>query len=414
MCFPYPSSVTSMRPLFFIHPPKCGGSSVLSFFEINAGADGFTRFVWDEPGWPNMLAELRRTGLGGGHQNYGIHLANRGPLDYVTVLRDPLKRQISNYWYAVTGKNGDIDTVASISHAEALARKGALSLDQWVAGSHDGGNLYVKMLTGLATVDRDAFLLACENIDRRFVWAGCCEDLSEFLLLLCAKTGLDLPFYSPTNVTRHGAVPRTEVSNWAAEKFMADNRFDYELYEFVRERVRQQAVAGGDAYFQALARVREIQSHIDALENPHKFTSTEHGFSAAYLASVRALIGRLDLSPIEAFLSTARAERPVSTQFHDGVVDGVADGFVRGWAVNLACPEKAVQLEVIVDGRVIASGATGMPRPDVKLAGYGTGHSGFAFPLPSELPAGGFTVRIAGSYESIRNGGVWSYGWHRL
>lgn len=402
-----------MPPLFFIHPPKSGGSSVLSFFEINAGVGGFTRFVWDDDGWPNLFAELYKTGLGGGHQSYGIHLASRRPLDYITILRDPLKRQISHYWYAMTGKNGDIDTVASISHSEALARKGVLSLDQWVAGSHDGGNLYVKMLTGLPEVDRDVFLLACENIDRRFVWAGCCEDLSEFLLLLCAKTELDLPFYSPTNVTRRGTLPCAEVSDWAIKKFNSDNEFDYELYKFVRERVRQEVLDGGDIYSRALARVREIQSHIDGLENPHRFTSTEHGFAAGYLASVRAFIESFDLSPIEDFLSTARPKRPVLTQFHDGVVDEVAEGGVRGWAVDLVQPEKPVRLEVVTDGRVIATGMTGVLRQDVELAGYGTAHSGFTIPLPKQLPGGGFTVRIAGSSEPLRSGGVWSYGWHR-
>lgn len=385
----------------------------MSFFEINAGTGGFARFVWDEPGWPNLLAKLRKTGLGGGHHGYGIHVANRGPVDYVTVLRDPLKRQISHYWYAVTGKNGDADTIASISHNEALARMGVLSLDQWVAGSHDGGNLYVKMLTGRAAIDRDAFHLACENIDRRFAWAGCCEDLSEFLLLLCAKTGLKLPFYSTTNITDHRSVHRTGVSDWAIEKFKADNAFDYELYEFVRERVRREIVAGGDAYLSALARVREIQSQIDALENPHRFTSTERGFSAEYMASVRALIARFDLSPVEAFLSAAQSKRPVLTEFYDGVVDGVDDGVARGWAVNLVHPEKPVELEVVADGRVIASGVTGMPRPDVKDAGYAARLSGFAIPLPPEIPGRGFSVHIAGSYESIRDGGVWSYGWYR-
>lgn len=402
-----------MHPLFFIHPPKCGGSSVLSFFEINAGVGGFARFVWDEPGWPNLFSELYRTGLGGGHQSYGIHLANRRPLSYTTILRDPLKRQISQYWYAMTGKNGDIDTVASISHSEALARMGVLSLDQWVADSHDGGNLYVKMLTGLEDVNRDTLALACENIDRRFLWVGCCEDLSEFLLLLCAKTELNLPFYSPTNMTKGGTLPRKEVSDWAVSKFKVDNNLDYELYEFVRRRAMKEVLEGGDTYSRALARVREVQSHIDALENPNRFTSTEHGFSDGYLASVREFIESFDLSPIEDFLASAHSRRPVLTQFHDGVVDEVIQGAVRGWAVDLVHPEKPVWLELVADGRVIATGRTGALRQDVELAGYRTAHSGFTIPVPKELPGGGFTVRIAGSSEPIRGGGVWSNGWHR-
>ena len=401
-----------MWPLFFIHPPKSGGSSVLSFFEINAEKGAFTRFVWDAPGWPNRLDELRITKRGGGHQSYGFHRVARMPFDYVVVLRDPLKRQVSQYWYAVTGKNGDAEALASISHAEALARSGAISLDDWVGGSHDGGNIFVKMITGHDVVNDDSLRLACENIERRFTWAGCCEDLSQFLLLLCAKSNLDLPFYSTTNVTNKSNKSKVEVSRDAANKFIMDNALDYKLYEFVKARVEREVERGGATYQEAIALVRTIQKKIDSLDNPHRFTSSEHGFDSSYLQQVRDLIRGFDLSPINSFLERKRVEREELTEYFDGVVDTVEGDFVGGWAVNLADPGREVPLEIYVDGKVVASGVTGLERRDVMEAGYKSARTGFAIKLPPAAQ-NAFTIRIGGSAETIRNGGKWARGWHR-
>ena len=401
-----------MWPLFFIHPPKSGGSSVLSFFEINSGKGAFTRFIWDTPGWPNRLEQLDRTKLGGGHQGYGFHRLARTPLDYLVILRDPLKRQISHYWYAMTGKNGDIEERASISHAEALARSGVISLDEWVRESHDGRNIFIKMITGHEVVDDDSLRLACEHIERRFIWAGCCEDLSQFLLFLCGKSNLDLPFYSKTNVTKKDCKSNPDISKDAVNRFMADNVLDYKLYEFVKARVEREVEKGGAAYREAIALVRRIQAKIDSLDNPHRFTSSEHGFNSAYLQQVRKLIRSFDVSAINSFLARARAERVELTEFFDGVVDVVEGDFVGGWAINLADPDREVPLEIHVDGNVVASGVTGLERRDVTEAGYKSARTGFAIKLPPSAQ-NAFTIRIGGSVETIRNGGKWARGWYR-
>ncbi len=137
-------------PLFFIHPPKSGGSTVISFFDLNKGKDQFINFEWDRNGWENCHDELMATSVGGGHHPYGIHRLLKRPVSYCTILRDPLARQISHYWYAFNGKNGEVERGASVSPTEALVQRGALSLDDWVSESMAGKNLFVHMLSGHA------------------------------------------------------------------------------------------------------------------------------------------------------------------------------------------------------------------------------------------------------------------------
>jgi hypothetical protein len=66
-------------PIFFIHPPKSGGWTVISFFDLNKGKDQFVNFEWDRQGRESCRARLVTTRIGGGHQPYGMHRNLKSP-----------------------------------------------------------------------------------------------------------------------------------------------------------------------------------------------------------------------------------------------------------------------------------------------------------------------------------------------
>jgi Hint domain len=79
-----------------------------------------------------------------------------------------------------------------------------------------------------------------------------------------------------------------------------------------------------------------------------------------------------------------------------GWVDRVAYGFVQGWAVDTAQPELPVLLEVLCGAEVLGTILACDPRPDLRAAGHGQGHSSFTFPVPQGLVQADITVRRAG------------------
>ena len=137
---------------------------VISFFELNKGKDQFVNFVRDREGWQNCQARLLATHIGGGHHPYGIHRILKQPVSYCTILRDPLARQISEYWYAWNGKNGAVTRGASVSTLEALVQQGVLSLDEWVSESLGAKNLFVQMLSGHSVVDETSLEIAQRHL----------------------------------------------------------------------------------------------------------------------------------------------------------------------------------------------------------------------------------------------------------
>ncbi|WP_233800170.1 chondroitin 4-O-sulfotransferase [Paraburkholderia sp. HP33-1] len=404
-----------MKPVFFIHPPKSGGSTVISFFDLNLDRDQFINFLWGGVFWDKTRARFLASGVGGGHYPFGIHRSLKMPLEYCSILRNPLSRQTSHYWYARNGKNGEVARGMAVSEFEALAQRGEVSLNEWVSGSYGGKNLFVQMLSGHGDVRRESLEIAIEHLRQHIPTVGLCEDMSDFLLRLCGRTGMRLPFYIRTNVTEGVPKEHSPLSEQARQKFIEDNQLDYELYQHVSDEVARERESYGDVYTRAIEVVRAIQARIDVLENPyiHGSTSTVFGFSENDLRTVREVATSSDLSAIDAYIELAQSRRRECADLFDGFVDVVRDDMVLGWAVNLSDPEKRVPIEIWVQGKRVAMTLTGEQRPDVAAAGYPTDHCGFAVQLPDEAREG-FSVTIGGSAQTLQRAGTWQQGWHMV
>jgi hypothetical protein len=72
----------------------------------------------------------------------------------------------------------------------------------------------------------------------------------------------------------------------------------------------------------------------------------------------------------------------------DGRLEAVIDGIAVGWAYNWSDPGSTVEVEILVDGRLVASIAADVPRQTLAEAGLGDGRHGFSVELPSRIRDG--------------------------
>lgn len=105
----------------FIHIPKTGGSSlrvvlarqyeikhIMVFEPADGGAVGpvDSALPWDpdKPAEVQLREALARQDvrLMVGHQRFGVHQLLNFPCRYFSILRDPIERVLSNYFYAFT------------------------------------------------------------------------------------------------------------------------------------------------------------------------------------------------------------------------------------------------------------------------------------------------------------------------
>ncbi|ABD89747.1 sulfotransferase family 2 domain-containing protein [Rhodopseudomonas palustris] len=409
-CSSWTEAVAPRRddPVLFLHPPKSAGMTVLSFFRLNQSGDNFVNLSRDSGGVAANTPRYLQTRIGGGHLVYGVHHQLRRPLNYVTILRDPLQRQISHFHYVRTGKNGVMSEGCSVSSEESLVYRGAITLEEWVENSLQETNLLVKMLSGKAPNER-SLAEAKANIESGRIFAGLAEDMESYLLLLCGRTGLSRPFHFDTNRTR--TIEKSDSPSPAAiASFKHLNRLDYELFEFVKLRTRCLVAELPDFFEKALTDVRVIQRRIDHLANPHEHNYIDRGFDAGFLSRVCDCIG----GGVESIDRCIEALRPLlgsQPPFHHGFVDDVSNGVVTGWAVNLEAPGERLLIEIRSAAEVIATGWTDLPRPDVSQAGFGNGGSGFSIKLPEGF-SDDFVVGIRGAFDGLQHAGPWKLGWN--
>lgn len=91
---------------------------------------------------------------------------------------------------------------------------------------------------------------------------------------------------------------------------------------------------------------------------------------------------------------------------YDGFLDGLSDGQLHGWAKLRHWDDIRVEVDLEVDGRVVQTRQADLFRPDLRDAGYGDGHYGFAFDIGEDvLPDSIVTVRVRNVLSPVNNSG---------
>jgi len=247
------------QTLVYLHLPKCGGTTLNRLIEweyspLRTYSIDPSFFRWSYYRllqWP----ERRLAGLDviKGHMPFGIHRRLPRPASYITVLREPVERVISEYYFARHYR----------LHPQ-YKRMQNLSLEEY-ASTTPHHNLQCKLLAGMPG-PRDFLAGDCTdetletakaNLAAHFSVAGLTERFDETLALLKARFGWKLNAYASFNVTR--ARPRKEAVPEAAQKIIAErNRYDVAIYRHVAplfEQALAENRAAVDAALQSVERL---------------------------------------------------------------------------------------------------------------------------------------------------------------
>lgn len=105
--------------------------------------------------------------------------------------------------------------------------------------------------------------------------------------------------------------------------------------------------------------------------------------------------GSLDQHPWVAFISDMSGYLDAFDEF-EGSVDFISGARVTGWAWCPLAPEYAVRVEALIDNKVIGRARADLARPDLLLAGKGSGRYGFTIKFEPRLPCHKIpTIRVA-------------------
>jgi hypothetical protein len=248
--------------LIFLHIPKTAGTTLnriidwqynpLSIFTLDPYRIRATveRF--------KTLSEERRRcfRVVRGHLYYGLHEFLPQGATYITMLREPVARFLSSYYFILR---------RPLHPLHGKLKKEHLGVEEYLRLIPHRDNFQCQLVAGVengAGCDDRLLKIAKENLVKSFNVVGICERFEESLMLIAKTFGWELPFYENRKVSKTRPVVETRV----IDLIRARNQLDVELYEFGTKlfeeslRKKENAVREGLATLRAIPRPGRLKN----------------------------------------------------------------------------------------------------------------------------------------------------------
>lgn len=242
-------NVLEEKTIIFLHIPKTGGMSLTRIALENY--DSSSVFIIDGLRVNESLNELKELSLEqktkikfiAGHNYFETHQFIPNKSTYITILREPIERVISSYYYMLTTPDNPFhkDVVQYKFFEDYLGSKEGKRFKL-----HD--NFQVRLLSGIRGVgygecSQEMLEAAKFNLNNSFSLVGLTENFDDFLASCQKKLGWKHIPARKENVNS-SRPSKNEISEKALRKIAADNIFDIELYGYVKEQVEKSLLQG--------------------------------------------------------------------------------------------------------------------------------------------------------------------------
>lgn len=250
------SSNTSKELLIYLHIPKAGGTTLNGVINQQYARNKLFRFdginnhqlFTDLPSTEQNKIQLLR-----GHFAFGLHQFVSRPCTYFTVLRHPVKRVISQYYYIRNNPhNPQSQLLQSISLEEYILKEGKNLCNQ-----------QTNMISGLSTPkncsDIEMLKMAQNNLDRYFTVVGITERFDETLLMLRQKLGWKMPYYVKQNTAKNFSQVKS-ISQSTINLIEEYGSLDLQLYERAKRKLQEQINLQGELFQKELNKQKKVNS----------------------------------------------------------------------------------------------------------------------------------------------------------
>jgi hypothetical protein len=266
------------KALIFLHIPKTAGTTLNRIIEwqyspfeiftmdpyrIRATPERFKRFP---------EGRRRRLRMVRGHMFYGIHEFLPQGATYITMLRDPVPRALSAYYFILR---------RPLNPFHRKVTRERLGIEDCLRLFPQRQNLQSRLIAGVkdTTIADERLLdMAKEHLAKSFSVVGICEKFEESLMLIAATFDWEIPFYKNCKVSK----TRPQIGSGTVEMIRDHNRLDVELYEFGK-RLFEESLQRKEAV------VRERLAALRTLPAP----GAVEGFCNSTLGAGRFLVNKI-------------------------------------------------------------------------------------------------------------------------
>lgn len=233
------------KSVIFLHIPKAGGTTLNKIIKrqyrpdkiyiVRDSKNSHKRFqdcIDEIKVLP--LAEREKIKVLRGHMGFGLHDFLPQPSVYLTLLRDPVERVISHYYFVLRTPHHYLHqkvTSEKMSLEDCIYSGISPELDNGQTRLLSSTNGDVDLPIPFGHCNEEMLERAKENLRKYFVGVGLVESFDESLLLFKKLLNWNNIFYTKRNVTQN----RPSQSNFSPETLQLirkHNEFDLELYQY--------------------------------------------------------------------------------------------------------------------------------------------------------------------------------------
>ena len=243
------------KALIFLHIPKTAGTTLNRIIEWQYSPfEIFTMDPYRIRATPERLKRLPqgrrcRLRMVRGHMLYGIHEFLPQGATYFTMLRDPVARALSTYYFILR---------RPLNPLHRKVKKERLSIEDCIRLFPQRHNLQCRLIAGVkdasSTGDERLLDMAKEHLTKSFSVVGICERFEESLMLMATTFGWEIPFYKNCKVSK----TRPQIDPGTVEMIRDHNRLDVELYEFSKRLFEESLQKKEAAVQEGLAALRAL------------------------------------------------------------------------------------------------------------------------------------------------------------
>tara|TARA_Y100000780_G_scaffold74421_1_gene66813 strand:+ start:29 stop:847 length:819 start_codon:yes stop_codon:yes gene_type:complete len=254
--------------LINLHIPKTGGTTLRDIIYRQYPINNIitTPTLNESKSIINNLSlnKLKQLDIIQGHLQYGIHENLNRNIKYITIIRDPVKRVLSTYYYILNQENNP--------HNLSTDNKQMTIYDYIKSGINpfliNGQTQLISGKTG--DIDNpiieseELFSLAKENIENDFLFLGITEMFDETILILKNMLGWHMPYYSIANRTKKK--PNYDAVNPTIISFIKEhNQLDIKLYNITKTSLLNRIAEENDIFQNRINKFKKINRLLNPL-----------------------------------------------------------------------------------------------------------------------------------------------------
>ena len=254
--------------IIHLHIPKTGGTTLRDIVNRQYSSENILTIPTIDKS-KNIVGALSSNKINQleviqGHLKYGIHNHFDRTAKYFAIMREPVDRILSSYYYVIS-QEGNPQNLSNT--------KKTMSIYEYI---NSGINPFLingqtQLIAGNTCSIDDPLIksnelldIAKENINKNFILTGTTEKFYESILLLKRMLNWKSPYYSRANRTKNKpdySKIETEIRNFIEDH----NQLDNDLYNYVKKSIDNRIKEAGDDFARNLKHFKRINSIINPI-----------------------------------------------------------------------------------------------------------------------------------------------------